>query len=98
MAETATTAMEIGLRVSDVSGQKTVRASNVPGYTTIHELVQGLLQRLGLPRNDVEGRPLSYRARLEREGRHLIGSERVGEVLVEDDLVSLQPNIDAGGH
>jgi len=88
----------IDLRVSDVSGQKTVKASGVPGYTTVAEFVQGLLHKIGLPRNDAEGRPLSYRARLEREGRHLNGNERVGEALKEDDHVVLQPNIDAGGY
>ena len=94
---TATATSSIGLRVSDVSGQKTVRAAGVPGYTTVAELVQGLLHKIGLPRNDAEGRPLSYRARLNREGRHLNGNERVGEALKEDDHVVLQPNIDAGG-
>ena len=98
MAEAAAVAAVpgIGVRVSDVSGQKTVKASGVPGYTTVSELVQGLLHKIGLPRNDAEGRPLSYRARLDREGRHLNGNERVGEALKEDDHVVLQPNIDAG--
>ena len=88
--------MTIGLRASDVSGQKAVRAAAVPASSTIGELVQGLLAKMGLARNDVEGRPLQYRARLEREGRHLNGAERVGDALKEDDHLVLQPNIDAG--
>jgi hypothetical protein len=90
-------AMTLGLRVSDVSGQKAVRAKAVPINSTVGELVQGLLAKIGLPRNDVQGRPLAYQARLERESRHLNGSEVVGDVLLDDDELTLTPNIDAGG-
>ena len=90
-------AMTLGLRVSDVSGQKAVRAAAVPLSSTIGELVQGLLAKMGLARNDAEGRPLQYYARLEREGRHLNGSERIGDALQDDDELTLTPNIDAGG-
>jgi hypothetical protein len=89
-------AMTLGLRVSDVSGQKAVRASAVPANFTVGELVQGLIAKMGLARNDVEGRPLNYQARLNREGRHLRGAETVGESLREDDEIVLTPNIDAG--
>ncbi|TMA32304.1 MAG: hypothetical protein E6J79_19185 [Deltaproteobacteria bacterium] len=99
--ETAT--MTLGLRVSDVSGQKAVRASAVPASFTVGELVQKLIAKMGLSRNemglarnDVEGRPLNYQARLEREGRHLNGAETVGDALSEDDELVLTPNIDAG--
>jgi hypothetical protein len=98
MAEAATMEMaSVGLRASDVSGQKKVKATGVPAYTTVSELVQSLLQKLGLPRNDVSGRPLSYRARLEREARHLNPNERVGDAIKEDDELTLHPNVDAGG-
>ena len=94
MEQTAT--MTRGLRVSDVSGQKTVRASAVPTSFTVGELVPTLIARMGLARNDVEGRPINYQARLEREGRHLNGAETVGDALREDDEIVLTPNIDAG--
>jgi hypothetical protein len=45
----------------------------------------------------VEGRPLDYSARLDREGRHLNSSEIVGDALKEGDEIVLTPNIDAGG-
>jgi hypothetical protein len=77
--------MGIGLNVSDVSGQKLFRASGVPIGTTITELVQGLLAKMGLARHDVEGRPLTYNARLERPGRHLTGGELVGDSPEHDD-------------
>ena len=89
-------AMTLGLRATDVSGQKTVRASAIPADATIGELVQGLLAKMGLSRNDTEGRPLQYYARLDRDGRHLNGSEIVGDALREDDEIVLTPNIDAG--
>ncbi len=93
---TQAAAMTLGLRVSDVSGQKSVRATAVPLSSTIGELIHGLLARMGLARNDADGRALNYYARLEREGRHLNGSEIVGDVLEEDDELTLSPNIDAG--
>ena len=95
MAQAA--AMTLGLKVSDVSGQKAVRAAAVPLTSTIGELVQGLLAKMGLARSDAEGRPLHYYARLEREGRHLNGSELVGDSLENDDEITLTPNIEAGG-
>ncbi len=95
-AATAATMDTVAVRVSDVSGQKSVRASAIPAYSTVGELVSGLLAKMGLKRQDVEGRPLEYHARLEREGRHLNGSELVGDALKEDDHIVLQPDIQAG--
>lgn len=89
-------ATTMGLRVSDVSGQRTVRASAVPSNFSVSELVQGLIAKMGLAPNDSAGRPLQYQARLDREGRHLHGGETVGDVLQDDDEIVLTPNIDAG--
>jgi hypothetical protein len=86
----------IGLQASDVSGQKLVNVRDVPADASVGELIQGLLGQMSLPENDVEGRPLTYHALLDREGRHLHASERVGDALQEGDRVVLQPNIDAG--
>ncbi len=85
------------LEVSDVSGQKGVTVSGVPTDASVGELVEQLLAEMQLTREDVSGRPLTYHARLEREGRHLLASERVGEALQTGDRLVLQPNIDAGG-
>jgi len=35
-------------------------------------------------------------SRLEREGRHLHASERIGDALQTEDHLTLHPNIDAG--
>ena len=91
-----TAAMTVGLRVKDVTGQKVVRAPAVPASSTIREIVERLIARMGLSRNDVQGRPLQYQARLEREGRHLNGAETVGDALRDDDELTLAPAVDAG--
>jgi len=93
----ATTEKRLSLRAWDVSRQKLVNVDDVPADATVGELVRGLVSRMGLPPSDVEGHPLNYHARLEREGRHLHASETVGDALQEDDQVVLQPNIQAGG-
>ena len=80
------------LTASDVSGQKTAHVKDVPADATVGELVQELLSQMKLPQND----GVQYQARLEREGRHLNRSERVGDSLQEDDRILLQPDINAG--
>lgn len=83
--------------VTDVSGQKVLAVSDVPEEVTITDLISNLRERMRLPANDAAGRPLSYHARLDREGRHLQGHERVRESVQPGDRVVLQPNVDAGG-
>jgi hypothetical protein len=85
------------LTASDVSGQRRVQVRNVAGKATVAELVRSLVARLGLIREDAAGRPLTYRARLERQGRTLNGSELIGEALKPQDKISLYPHIQAGG-
>ncbi len=87
---------EFELEISDVSGQKVFSVANAPAANTVGELIQEMLGKMNLPRNDASGAPLSYQARLEREGRHLHASERIGDVLQNSDRLTLQPNIDAG--
>ena len=90
-------AKPLTLSVSDVTGQKELRIRVAAGDTdtTVGELIESLLPRMGLP-TIADGRPLSYSARLDREGRHLHGSERVADVLREDDALLLSPYINAG--
>jgi len=85
----------ISLRARDVSGQKRA-AVDAPPDATVGELARSLLTRMHLPNTDVEGRPLSYHVRLDREGRHLHPSETAGDVLQENDEIVLQPKIQAG--
>lgn len=83
------------ISVSDATQQKQANA-HVPEDATIGELVSGLVHELNLPKNDSSGRPLTYHARLEREGRHMNATEIVGEALISNDRVMLAPNVDAG--
>jgi hypothetical protein len=86
----------ISLHVRDTSRQKSADVK-APSDSTVGELVQGLVNsRMRLLGLDVEGRPLNYHARLEREGRHLHASETVGDVLKDEDEIVLQPHIVAG--
>ena len=93
----ATGLMESAFEVSDMTGQKVVAVSDVPDTTSVSEMVRNLVGRLRLPANDAGGRRLTYHARLDREGRHLLGSERVTESVRPGDRIVLQPNVDAGG-
>jgi len=85
------------ITATDLTGQKRVRARRVPMDSTMGDLVQDLLPRLLLPSRDSAGRALTYHARVDRLGRHAHSSELVGEVLVPNDLITLHPNVDAGG-
>lgn len=87
----------LDLTALDVSGTKRFRARAIAPDATVGELVETLVPRMHLPRLDASQRPLNYHARLEREGRHLNESERVGDALQPGDEISLHPNVDAGG-
>lgn len=89
-------ASSLSLEVSDVSGQKVFTVADALADGTVGELVHEMLVKMNLPRNDSGGAPLAYQARLEREGRHLNASERIGDALERGDRLTLQPNIDAG--
>lgn len=89
-------ATSVPVRVADVSGQTAVDVLDVPADASVGELVSGVLPRLNLPRSDSAGRRLAYHARLDREGRHLHSSERVGDVLMPNDRLVLAPEIHAG--
>ena len=88
--------MSITLQARDVSGQRVARVPSVASDATVGELVQGLLAQMHLPHHDAEGRPLTYQARLDREGRALHSSESVGDALQNEDKIVLQPSIQAG--
>jgi hypothetical protein len=92
-----TSVAERAFEVSDVTGQKVLSISEVPGDVTVTDLIQGIVGRMRLPANDAGGRPLTYHARLDREGRHLQGHERVTDSVLPGDRIVLQPNVDAGG-
>ena len=94
MASPAVATLDVLAR--DVTGQKKFRLTAVPLHASVGELVRGALARMGLGSKDHTGQELEYRARLDREGRQLHSSERVGDVLRQDDELVLTPRIHAG--
>lgn len=89
-------AMKLNLTASDATGQRKFSVRDLPGDTTVQELVQGLVPRMGLPAEDSTGAPQAFHAFLERDGRHLRSSETVGEVLRDHDEIVLHPDVQAG--
>lgn len=96
MEQAAAATMASGVTVRDVTGQKRYRLGLVSKDSTIGELIQELLGKMGLARNDSQGRTLSYRALLEREGRHLNAHELVRDALEAEDEIALHPSVEAG--
>ena len=88
----------LNLMVRDISGQKSARVKvrREDLDSTVGELFADVASDLELVDVDSNGRPLAYQPRLEREGRHLHTSERIGDVLQDQDTLTLQPSIDAG--
>jgi hypothetical protein len=90
------TATTLDFVATDASGQKKYRASGVSPDATVSELVKSLLARIGLATENPDGSPITYGARLKREGRNLHGSELAGDALQSGDEVQLHPRIHAG--
>jgi hypothetical protein len=86
----------LSLRVRDVSGQKVASVEQVPTDATVGELVDRLLEELRLPTLDATGRPLTYQARYDREGRHLNAAERLTDAVEPGSQLTLLPNVNAG--
>lgn len=84
----------MSLVVEDFTGQVRHKASGVPREATMGEVVTSLASRLGLPVNDSSGRPVTYAARA--RGASLNDGDRVGDVLAENEVVTLTQNVTAG--
>jgi hypothetical protein len=84
----------MSLMVEDFTGQMRHRASGIPRDATMGEVLASLAGRLRLPVNDSQGRPVTYAARA--RGASLNESDRVGEVLEENEVVTLTQNVTAG--
>src|SRR5215470_17553991 len=80
----------------DATGQRKYAVRDLPVDTTVHELIRGLVARMGLPAHDASGTPQSFHAFLERDGRHLQATETVGDALRNQDEIVLHPDVQAG--
>lgn len=90
MTETDT----ISVAVEDFTGQIRRRARNIPRDATVGEFIATYTYTLGLPTSDSQGRSVTYSARA--HGESLADSDRVGDVLAEDEVVTLTQNVTAG--
>jgi hypothetical protein len=86
----------LNLTARDATGQRKYSVRDLPGDTSVQELIRGLVPRMGLPSEDSTGTPQAFHAFLERDGRHLQSSETVGEVLRDQDEIVLHPDVQAG--
>jgi hypothetical protein len=84
----------MSLMVEDFTGQVRHKASGVPRDATLGELIESVAARLRLPANDSQGRPVTYAARA--RGVSLSEGDRVGDVLEENEVVTLTQNVTAG--
>jgi len=93
---TAATMQDMKITATDVSGQRAFSLKRLAPESSVSELVRKLVGKLDLASEDANGEPTVYRAFLEREGRHLLGSERAADTLQPDDKIVLTPDIQAG--
>ena len=66
----------------------------LPDDATVGDLISSVTSRLRLPLNDSQGRPVTYAARA--RGASLNETDRVGDVLEENEVVTLTQNVTAG--
>ena len=84
----------MSLVVEDFTGQMRHRASGIPLDATVGELLGSVANRLRLPENDSQGRPVTYAARA--GGISLSEGDKVGDVLQDNEVVTLTQNVTAG--
>ena len=85
----------IAINVQEMSGAITRRAAGIPRNATIGELVESLSVAMGLPYKDAHDRPVLYGART-IDGDVLNPSDRVGDVLHQDDTIFFTQSVTAG--
>lgn len=88
------TGATMSLTVEDFTGQVRRRARNIPRDATVGDFVSSYTLSLGLATQDSQNRSITYGARA--HGESLLESDRVGDVLAEDEVVTLTQNVTAG--
>lgn len=82
------------LELEDFTGQIKRRARNIHPDMTVGDLVAGAAQQLHLPDIDASGRSVLYGATSQGESLNL--TDRVGDVLTDNDVVTLTKSVTAG--
>ena len=83
------------LEVEDFTGQLSRRSPDVPRTATVSELIESVRLDLELPDQDAQGRPIQYGAFSSR-GEMLNATDMVGEVLEDEEVVTLTKSVTAG--
>ena len=83
------------LEVEDFSGQVRRRSSGIPRSATVSDLVDSFRSELALPDQDAQGRPVQY-GMMSSSGEMLNATDQLGDVLVDDDVVTLTKSVTAG--
>lgn len=84
------------LEVEDFTGQVRRRAPGIPRDATVNDLVESIRAEMQLPDQDAQGRPIQYGA-ISSRGEMLNTTDQVGDVLEEDETVTLSKSVTAGG-
>ncbi len=85
------------LEVEDFTGQMRRRAPGVPKNATVSDLVESIRSEMQLPDQDAQGRPIQYGA-LTARGEMLNATDQLGDVLEEDEVVTLSKSVTAGSN
>ena len=85
----------IAINVEDMTGNIKRRAAGIARDASIEELVESLAHKMGLPKQDSHGRPILYGLRTS-DGDPLNPTDRIGDVLKQDDTVTLTHLVTAG--
>ena len=83
------------LQVEDFTGQLRRKAGNIPRDAMIGDVLSRISQQMQLPDQDAQGRPILYGARTS-DGEALNATDRVGDVLEENELITLTRSVTAG--
>jgi len=85
----------MSLEIEDFTGQLRRRAGGIPRTATVGDLVDSVRGEMRLPDQDAQGRPIQYGA-LTSRGEMLNPTDQVGEVLDDDEVVTLTKSVTAG--
>ena len=85
----------ITVDVEDFTGQVRRRVRGIPRSATVSDLVDSLRGELQLPDHDAQGRPIQYGA-LTSGGDMLNATDELGEVLEDEEVVTLAKSVTAG--
>ena len=83
------------LEVEDFNGQIRRRATGIPRSATVNDLIESISSELQLPRHDPHGRDILYGART-TDGDMLNPTDEVGDVLEDEQVVTLTTSVTAG--